>query len=314
MEPEELSQLRTFNEQVEQLIAALPPLSSVPPEVSRAARAEGRGGFPPPERVAEAVDRLVPAHDGRDIPVRVMVPPGDVLGVYFHIHGGGHTLGSTWENDIPLWRLARHCHVATVSVDYRLAPEHRFPAGVEDCEDAAVWLVEKARAEFDTDVLVIGGESAGAHLSALTLLRLRDRHGITGAFRAANLVYGPYDLSGTPSARAWDRHLILTRDSLEWFGENLLPGVDREGRRDPEISPLYADLRDMPPALFQVGTLDPLLDDSLFMHARWQMAGNESRLEVYEEAFHGFNVFPLLAGKRANLAQEAFITELLSRA
>ena len=177
-----------------------------------------------------------------------------------------------------------------------------------------MWLVEKARAEFDTERLLIGGESAGAHLCALTLLRLRDRHGITGAFRAANLVYGAYDLSGTPSARNWARNLILSREVLEWFGDNLLPGVDREARRDPEISPLYADLRDMPPALFQVGTLDPLLDDSLFMYERWRVAGNEARLEVYEEAIHGFNAFPLLIAKRANLAQEAFITEMVTRA
>ena len=314
METDELTQVRTFNEQLEQLLAVMPSITSTPPEVARKARAEGRGGFPAPERVAEAVDRMVPGRDGRDIPVRVMVPPGEVNGVYFHIHGGGHTIGTTWENDVALWRVARHCHVATVSVEYRLAPEDPFPAGPDDCEDAAVWLVEKARAEFDTERLLIGGESAGAHLCALTLLRLRDRHGITGAFRAANLVYGAYDLSGTPSARNWARNLILSREVLEWFGDNLLPGVDREARRDPEISPLYADLRDMPPALFQVGTLDPLLDDSLFMYERWRVAGNEARLEVYEEAIHGFNAFPLLIAKRANLAQEAFITEMATRA
>ena len=312
MEAEELAQTRTFNEQLEQILAVMPPISSYPPDVTRKARAEGRGGFPAPERVKEAVDRTVPARDGRDISVRVLVPPGEVLGVYFHIHGGGHTLGTAWENDVGLWRMARHSHVATVSVEYRLAPEHPFPAGPDDCEDAALWLVEKARAEFDTERLVIGGESAGAHLCALTLLRLRDRHGITGAFSGANLVYGAYDLSGTPSARQWDRNLILNRDNLEWFGDNLLPGIDREERRDPEISPLFADLHDLPRALFTVGTLDPLLDDSLFMYERWKAAGNEARLDVYQDAIHGFNAFPLLIAKRANLAQEAFVAEIVS--
>jgi acetyl esterase/lipase len=314
METDELTQVRAFNEQLEQLLAVMPSITTTPPEVARKARAEGRGGFPPPERVREAVDRMVPARDGRDIPVRILVPPGEVKGVYLHIHGGGHTIGTTWENDVALWRVARHCHVATVSVEYRLAPENPFPAGPDDCEDAAVWLVEKAGAEFDTERLLIGGESAGAHLCALTLLRLRDRHGIAGAFQGANLVYGAYDLSGTPSARNWSRNLILSRENLEWFGDNLLPGLDREARRDPEISPLYADLRDMPPALFQVGTLDPLLDDSLFMYERWRVAGNEARLEVYEQGIHGFNAFPLLIAKRANLAQEEFISEMATRA
>jgi acetyl esterase len=313
METDELIETRTFNEQLEQLLAAMPSITEVPAEVSRTARAEGRGGFPPPERVAEAVDRMVPARDGRDIPVRVLVPPGEVKGVYLHVHGGGHTIGTTWESDIALWRLARHTHVATVSVEYRLAPEHPFPAGPDDCEDAAVWLVEKGLAEFDTDRLVIGGESAGAHLAALTLLRLRDRHGIT-AFHGANLVYGPYDLSGTPSVRAWNRNLILSRENLEWFGNNFLPDIDFEARRDPEISPLYNDLHDLPPALFSVGTLDPLLDDSLFMYARWDAAGNEARLAVYQDAIHGFNAFPLKVAKRANLEQEAFVGEMVNRA
>src|SRR5437660_1517311 len=121
MEADELDQTRTFNEQLEQILAVLPPISSATPEAARTAREEGRGGFPPPERVAEAVDRTVPGRDGRDITVRVMVPSGEVRGVYFHCHGGGFTIGTTWENDIALWRLARHVGVATVSVDCRLA-------------------------------------------------------------------------------------------------------------------------------------------------------------------------------------------------
>src|SRR5690242_13595410 len=99
-EQEELAQTRTFNEQLEQIMAILPPLSATTAADARAARAEGRGGFPPPERVKEAVDRMVPARDGRDIPVRVLVPPGEVRGVYLHFHGGGFCLGTTWENDV----------------------------------------------------------------------------------------------------------------------------------------------------------------------------------------------------------------------
>ena len=146
----------------------------------------------------------------------------------------------------------------------------------------------------------IGGESAGGHLSAVTLLRLRDRHGITDAFAAANLVFGAFDLTGTPSRLRWDdnRPLVLTNSGMTWFTECFLPGLDDAGRTDPDISPLYADLRGMPPALFTIGTADPLLDDSLFMAARWQAAGNATELRVYEEGCHAFTAFPLVASLR----------------
>jgi acetyl esterase/lipase len=108
------------------------------------------------------------------------------------------------------------------------------------------------------------------------VLRLRDRHGITGAFRAANIVYGCYDLSMTPSQRLWgERRLPLTTPGLRWFAEQYTPGQTGEQRRAPDVSPLYADLRGLPPALFSVAALDPLLDDSLFLSARWRAAGND---------------------------------------
>ena len=114
----------------------------------------------------------------------------------------------------------------------------------------------------------IGGDSAGGHLSAVTLLRLRDRHAITGAFAAANLIYGAFDLSMTPSQRLWgERNLILSTPILHYFGDMFLPGMGDEARRDPDISPLYADLRDMPPALFTVGTHGPAAR-RLAVHAR----------------------------------------------
>lgn len=136
-----------------------------------------------------------------------------------------------------------------VSVDYRLAPEHPFPAGPDDCEAATGWLVQHAAAEFGTERLLIGGESAGAHLAVLTLLRLRDRHGITGAFRAAQLLFGPYDLSMTPSQRLFgSRRLLSNTDSLRRTYELFTPGMGAEQRRAPEVSPLFADLTGLPPA------------------------------------------------------------------
>jgi acetyl esterase len=194
-------------------------------------------------------------------------------------------------------------------VEYRLAPEHPFPAAADDCEDAARWLVARGPAELGVpDRLALGGESAGAHLAALTLLRLRDLHGITGAFRAANLVFGAFDLTMTPSARRWgDRNLVLSGPIMAFFTDGLLPGLDLEARRAPSVSPLYADLCDLPPALFTAGAVDPLLDDSLFMAARWRAAGGRAELRVWPEAIHGFTAYPLAVARAANDAQFAFL-------
>ncbi|HUS62635.1 MAG TPA: alpha/beta hydrolase fold domain-containing protein, partial [Acidimicrobiales bacterium] len=139
------------------------------------------------------------------------------------------------------------------------------------------------------------------------------RHGITGAFAGANLVYGCYDLSSTPAVRNWgDRNLVLSTPIVKWFTENYLPGMDREAMRDPDISPLYADLAGMPPALFTVGTLDMLLDDSMFMSARWRAAGNEAELRLYEEGIHAFNLFPGALGQLCIAAQVEFLRRVIA--
>ncbi len=177
-----------------------------------------------------------------------------------------------------------------MSVDYRLAPEHPYPAGPDDCESAALWLVKHARSELGNDRLLAGGESAGANLAVVTLLRLRDRHDFRG-FGAANLVFGVYDLSGTPSGPLLgDNALTMNDRSMGWFSDQYVPDAAR--RREPDISPLWANLEGMPPALFTVGTLDPLLDDSLFMHARWLTAGNPANLAIYPGGPHGFISHP----------------------
>jgi acetyl esterase/lipase len=211
--------------------------------------------------------------------------------VYLDVHGGGFFMGAPAMDDRHNAALARRARVATLSVDYRLAPEHPFPAAPDDCEAAALWLLANAKREFGTERLLIGGASAGANLAALTLLRLRDRHGAGGAFRGANLVYGVYDLAGTPSQR---------RAGVPSYRDLYLPGLGAEERRRPEVSPLYADLAGLPPALFTVGTADPLLDDSLFLALRWRAAGNQTELAVYPESVHGFNVFPTAMARAAD--------------
>lgn len=265
---------------------------------------EGGGAFPVPPPVERAEDRAVPGM-GEGATVRIIRPEGrEPTGVYLDIHGGGWVIGRARMSDQANLALVEAFGLATVSVDYRLAPEHPYPAPPDDCEAAAAWLVENAAAEFGTERLLIGGGSAGAHLAAVTLLRMRDRHGYTG-FLGANLVYGVYDLSMTPSQRLGvGPEGGLDRAAIEAFLGMFIPDQDPI---DPDISPLHAHLHDMPPALFTVGTYDPLLDDSLFMHARWLAAGNESELAVYPGGPHGFDAAPIPIGQQARERVRAFI-------
>jgi len=301
-----------FNAELEALLATVPPVTAQPVAETRAAREAGEGVFGEIVRLDDAAHVRAIAGPAGEIPLRIFVP-GAVRGVYFHIHGGGWTLGGAHHQDPLLWELATQSQVAVVSVDYRLAPEHPYPAGPDDCEAAALWLIERARAEFGTDRLTIGGESAGAHLSAVTLLRLRDRHGFSG-WRGANLTYGMYDFTFTPSVRNWgERNLVLNTPIIEWFCRNFAPdSVPAEQRRDPDLSPLYADLYDMPPALFTVGTLDPLLDDSLFLYERWRAANNRAELAVYAGGVHGFSLMPFALAEQANARIQRFIADALA--
>jgi len=297
------AEMEALNAEIEKTLSKLPPLHTLPPQVIRDARERGESIWGPFKILDAVEERIIKGATG-DVPVRVCVPEV-VNGVYLHIHGGGFMLGRANQYDEMMAAIAGASHVATVSVDYRLAPEDPYPAGPDDCETAAVWLAEKAASEFGTDRLVIGGESAGANLSAATLLRMRDRHGFNG-FCGAVLTYGGFDLSMTPSARNWgDRPLVLTTPLIQWFHESY---VAEDKIKDPDVSPLYAELADMPPALFTIGTLDPLLDDSLFMYARWVAAGNAAELAVYPGAIHAFNAFPLKAAARANQKIAEFIS------
>ena len=283
---------------------------SFEPRVVRDLRARGYGAFPlaPKSERAETV-----TIEGRHGPIglRVFRPDGPARGVYLHIHGGGWVLGAVDQQDPRLERIVRNCGFAVVSVDYRLAPEHPYPKGPDDCEAAALWLVANARQRFGTSVLTVGGESAGGHLSAVTLLRLRDRHGLT-PFAGANLVAGVFDLGLTPSARAWGlTRLILSTRDIEMFVRHfLLHGGSTD---DPDISPLYADLTGLPPALFSIGTRDCLLDDSLFMSARWQAAGNEADLAVYPGGAHVFQAFPLALAEESLARMDQFLNAIADR-
>lgn len=269
-------------------MATIPRWQDIGPAAARRMRDQGTGPFPAPQRSSRAVDQFIERSAG-PLRLRRIDPMGKCRGVYLHIHGGGWVLGAADQQDAALVALADRSGYACVSVDYRLAPEHPFPAPVDDCVAAAHWLSANAGATFGTEQLAIGGESAGAHLAVLTLLRLRDEVGVQ-PFVGANLVSGFFDLTLTPSARLFgeDGPVLRTSDCSDFAAAFL-------GTADPAnaaLSPLQARLEGLPAALFTIGDTDPLLDDSLFLHARWRAAGNPAELAVYPGGVHGFMLFP----------------------
>jgi acetyl esterase/lipase len=304
--PEETKQI---NAGIIALTKDMPNWWDVGVQKVRDARAAGTSVFPAAAKSDRAKWIEIDGPTGK-VKLRVIAPDKS-RGVYLHIHGGGHVLGAADQQDRLLERIADGAQLTAISVEYRLAPENPYPAGPDDCEAAALWVSDNLR-DFGGDKLAIGGESAGAHLSALTILRLRDKHGRT-PFHAANLVFGVFDLGMSPSARAFgdtDRLVLRTLD-IHKFGEAFLPGATDEQKRSPEMSPLFADLRGLCPALFTIGTKDALLDDSLFMHARWIAAGNTGELDVYPGACHGFIAFPCEQTKQSINAQIAFLNAAL---
>jgi acetyl esterase/lipase len=292
--------------ELEALAASQPPMHTRDPKEVRAEREKGMPGRPPIVRSPNAKVRTIPGPAGQ-ISLRFFLPPR-VEGVYLYIHGGGFVLGSNDAQDPRLEAIANNCNVVVVAPSYRLAPENPYPAGPDDCEAAALWLTQNAKAEYGTERLLIGGGSAGAHLAVVSMLRLRDRHGLR-PFAAADLVFGWYDVGLTPSAANWgERNLVLSTPIMHWFADHFVPA---QRRREPDVSPIHANLRDMPPALFSVGTMDVLLDDTLFMYSRWLAAGNEAEIAVYPGGVHGFTGFGGTLGRRAAERQDAFIRDAL---
>ena len=298
----------TLNNALVDLMTGLPEWWNVGAENAREERRAGKGAFPMAAKSPRARSILINGRDGNEISLRV-IAPDVVRGVYLHIHGGGWVLGASDLQDPMLERIADNTGLAVVSVEYRLAPEHPYPAGPDDCEFAAAWLIKNAKAEFGSDVMTIGGESAGGHLAAVTILRMRDRYGYTG-FRGANFVYGVFDMSMTPSQMAFgNRRLVLRTIDMQQFYNAYLPTITE--RRSPDISPLYADLKGLCPALFSVGTSDALLDDTLFMHARWMAAENTAELAVYPGGAHGFTLFPNRLSDESGARSEEFLRQVI---
>jgi acetyl esterase len=226
---------------------------------------------------------------------RVFRPVATPRAVYLHFHGGGMIAGTPEMMDIPNRDLSREVGVAVVSADYRKAPEHPYPAAPDDGLAVASWLLDHAEAEFGEARLLVGGESAGAYLTAIVALRIRDELGSLDRVEGLNLTYGVYDWGRTPSqrgVRAQDGFDVLRADGVRFVGECYLPGMTDEERRAPQVSPAFADLHGLPPCFVSVGTCDHLLDDSLVFASRAAAAGVDVDLVVLPELPHAFQAFP----------------------
>jgi acetyl esterase/lipase len=252
--------------------------------------------------------RSIIAH-GKRISIRILRPPGKLRGVHLDIHGGGWCAGNAMMNDKPNAALAVACQVAVVSVEYGRAPECSIRELIDQCEAVAAWLAENASHEFRTDRLTIGGDSAGAHLAACVLLRRPRR------FRAALLWYGCYDLSGSNGLRtAPKKTLIFHAPTMLACLCLLTPGMSDDERRAGDISPLFADLKGLPPALLISGMDDPLHTESVQLYARWRATGADTRLLEVPEAPHAFNRLHVEVARKTEDYAHAWLSNYFSAA
>jgi acetyl esterase len=267
--------------------AGMPPLGSASvPETRQAFDGIAAFGGPPPD-VARVEDRRIPGPAG-DIPVRIYTPKASgPLPLVAYYHGGGWVIGTLDTHDAACRHLAKQAGAIVVSVDYRLAPEHKFPAAAEDCYAATCWISSHAAAlGGDPKRLVVAGDSAGGNLAAVVSLMARDRG--TPAIAWQLLVYPVTDSStDTRSYRENADGYLLTKDAMVWFWDHYLrePG---EGA-DPYAAPLRASsLAHLPPAMVITAEYDPLRDEGEAYARRLREAGVAVKLKRYDGIIHGF--------------------------
>jgi acetyl esterase len=302
-------QARTLLDQLAALGA--PPVSQQTPEQARMgfaalAAVGGAPGAPVPTE-----DRLIPGPAG-EIPVRIYRPESAApLPVVVYFHGGGWVIGDIASHDTVCHRLAGGVPAVVVNVEYRLAPEHRFPAAVEDSVAAVGWVSEHAP-EFGGDParLAVAGDSAGGALATVAARHARHTGGPPIAFQL--LLYPATDMTcSLPSHVENGNGYLLDTDTMSWFIDHYLGDADR---RDPDASPLFAaDLAGLPPALVMTAGFDPLRDEGEAYAERMEHAGVPVTIAHYEGMFHGFyGLDPVLdAARRAGAETIAALREAL---
>ncbi|HEY8394343.1 MAG TPA: alpha/beta hydrolase [Thermaerobacter sp.] len=269
--------------------AGLPPLHALSPQEARNLFRET--ALPLARQAAEEVgkveDRVVPGPDG-DIPVRVYTPrAGEPLGILVYFHGGGWVIGDLDTYDAVCRTLANATPCTVVSVDYRLAPEHKFPAALEDCYAATAWAARHWAGDGGTPPrIAVGGDSAGGNMAAVVPLLARERGGPALCYQV--LIYPVTDMAGTtPSKVEFAEGYLLDRDDARWFAEQYLNRP--EEALHPHVSPLRApDLRGLPAALIITAEYDPLRDEGEAYAVRLQQAGVPATCIRWQGQLHGF--------------------------
>jgi acetyl esterase/lipase len=246
--------------------------------------------------------RVQSPHTLRSADVTIYFPdnPGKdkskLAGICLHVHGGGWLWGDS-HNQVAhrCLEMSSHLNAAVVSVEYSLLCHDKFnPVG--DTIAALEWVEYNGAKELGSEkIFVASGESSGAHLLMLAMLYRRDAMlecQLKDRWKCINLVYGVYDLCGSNSIRNdGDTSSPLCGNELLWLYDLYCARMQTHDRKSPSISPLYADLSCMPPALISVGTADPLLDDSLLMAERYSVCENDVDVALYEAGEHGIGHF-----------------------
>ena len=260
--------------------------------------------------------RRIKSHRSREVGVTIYFPQerstcnnnehSKLQGICLHVHGGGWLWGDSCHQVAHrCLEMAQHLNAAVVSVEYSLLSQHNASFDpVADTIAALEWIEECGARELNSHQrLVASGESSGAHLLLLAILHRRDDEEqntkLQSNWRALNLVYGVYDLSGTPSiCNDGDASSPLSGNELLWMYHLYCARIKHASsealdRKDPSLSPLHADLSSLPPALITVGTRDPLLDDSLFLAEKYNLHGNHVEVALYQDGEHGIGHFGL---------------------
>ena len=257
-----------------------------------------------PEPVAKVEDRTIPTPTG-DLPIRLYTPEGDgPLPVLVFFHGGGWVVGNLESHDATCRALANAAGCITLAVDYRLAPEHKFPAAPEDCYEATKWAVLNAAAlGGDPQRVAVGGDSAGGNLAAAVALMSGDRGAPSLAYQL--LLYPVTNHSfETESCKQNGEDYLLTKDSMVWFWDHYLE--NDEAGNAPYASPLQAKyVNSPPPGLVITAEFDPLRDEGEAYGKRLQDAGADIKISRYDGTIHGFFSFFHLDAQKKALAEVA---------
>jgi acetyl esterase len=241
-----------------------------------------------PEKVSKVEDLKIPGPAGQ-IPVRVYTPQGKgPFPIFVYYHGGGFVIGSVPQSDNVCRAVANRASCVVVSVEYRLAPEHKYPAAVDDSYTATKWAADNAnRINGDPERIAVGGDSAGGNLAAVVSLRARDESERFPIYQV--LIYPATDLtrSSTNSRKEFAEGYFLTTADMMWFGDQYFEkGQDRGV---PYASPLLApNLSKLPPALIITGGFDPLRDEGEAYGERLKKSGVPVKVSRYAGMIHGF--------------------------